>query len=277
MTLPYRKHFHTMALLFQQSASLKGIPSLFTLHFSLYQGGGHVDVFRRRELKFLLDEGQRKALEALMEARMVPDKYGRKTICNLYYDTDDFRLIRHSLEKPVYKEKLRLRSYGRIGPGVDVFLEMKKKYKGIVYKRRIAVTQEQAFAFMERRSPLPKDCQIGRELRYFRDLYGSLSPKVYISYERLAWFDPNDGGFRVTLDWDVEYRTKDLDLYLPTGGKKILEPGQSLLEVKASGGIPLWMSKFLSEQGLSQQSFSKYGRAYQELLLEELCCFFAVS
>lgn len=229
-----------------------------------------MDVFRRRELKFLLDEEQREALEALMQARMVPDKYGRKTICNLYYDTDDFRLIRHSLEKPVYKEKLRLRSYGRIGPGVDVFLEMKKKYKGIVYKRRVAVTQDQAFAFMERRSPLPKDTQIGRELRYLRDHYGSLSPKVYISYERLAWFDPDDGGFRVTLDWDVAYRTEDLDLYQSVGGQKILEPGQSLLEVKASGGIPLWMSKFLSEQGLCKQSFSKYGRAYERLLIQRM-------
>ena len=94
-----------------------------------------MNVFRRRELKFLVNEQQRQLLEQVMRQRMVPDKYGRSTICNLYYDTPDFRLIRHSLEKPVYKEKLRLRSYGRAEPGVDVFLEMKKKYKGIVYKR----------------------------------------------------------------------------------------------------------------------------------------------
>ena len=121
-----------------------------------------MDVFRRRELKFILDRQQRDDLEQLLKQRMVPDKYGHKTICNIYYDTPDFRLIRRSLEKPVYKEKLRLRSYGPIGPGVDVFLEMKKKYKGVVYKRRIAVSQDQAMAFMQGQQPLPKDTQIAR-------------------------------------------------------------------------------------------------------------------
>lgn len=229
-----------------------------------------MDVFQRKELKFLLGPEQRQALERLMGQRMVPDRYGRKTICNLYYDTDDHRLIRHSLDRSIYKEKLRLRSYGPLGPGVDVFLEMKKKYKGIVYKRRVPVTQEEAFAFMERRAPLAKDCQIARELRYFRDLYGTLAPKVYISYERLAWFDPNDGGFRVTLDWDIAYRTEGLDLALPVGGRKIIEPEQSVLEVKASGGIPVWMMEFLSKEGLRKESFSKYGRAYQTLLREKI-------
>ena len=121
-----------------------------------------MDVFRRRELKFIINQSQRDALQQLLEERMVPDKFGNKTICNLYYDTPDFRLIRRSLEKPVYKEKLRLRSYGRIAPGVDVYLEMKKKYKGIVYKRRVKVSQEEAMAFMERQAPLPKDSQIAR-------------------------------------------------------------------------------------------------------------------
>lgn len=232
-----------------------------------------MDVFRRRELKYILNSEQRQRLRELMALRMVPDKYGKKTICNLYYDTDDYRLIRHSLQKPVYKEKLRLRSYGPIGPGVDVFLELKKKYKGIVYKRRIPIDQESAFAFMERRSGLPKDTQIGRELTYFRDFYGNLAPKVYLSYQRLAWFDPADGGFRVTLDWDVAYRVEEMDLYLQPGGRPILLPDQSILEVKASGGIPLWMSEFLSEEKLLKQSVSKYGWAYQQMLEENLAQF----
>lgn len=229
-----------------------------------------MDVFQRKELKFLLGPKQRLALEQLMAERMEPDRYGRKTICNLYYDTDDYRLIRHSLEGPVYKEKLRLRSYGPLGPGVDVFLEMKKKYRGIVYKRRVPVTQEEAFDFMERRAPLTRECQIARELRYFRDLYGTLEPKVYISYERLAWYDPADGGFRVTLDWNIAYRTDGLDLALQPGGRTIIDSEQSVLEVKASGGIPVWMMEFLSREGLRKESFSKYGRAYQTLLREKI-------
>lgn len=229
-----------------------------------------MDVFRRRELKFLVNREQRDALQRLLEEKMVPDKFGNKTICNLYYDTPDFRLIRRSLEKPVYKEKLRLRSYGRIGPGVDVFLEMKKKYKGIVYKRRVRVSQEEAMAFMERRAALPKDTQIARELVYFRDYYQTLEPRVYLSYEREAWYDPLDSGFRMTLDRNIRYRTTDFDLRSDHDGQILLPPDISLLEVKASGGIPMWLTEHLSRQKLHKQSFSKYGTAYLQMLEEQL-------
>ena len=229
-----------------------------------------MNVFRRRELKFIVNEQQRQELEQIMAQRMIPDRFGRSTICNLYYDTPDFRLIRHSLEKPVYKEKLRLRSYGRVEPGVDVFLELKKKYKGVVYKRRVEVTEDEAAAFMERQAPLPKDGQIAREMVYFRDFYRELAPRVYLSYEREAWFDPQDGGFRMTLDRNIRFRTTDLSLSSPIDGRQILSPELSLLEVKASGGIPMWLTEHLSRNHIHKQSFSKYGRAYLELLQESL-------
>lgn len=229
-----------------------------------------MDVFRRRELKFIINQSQRDALQQLLEERMVPDEFGNKTICNLYYDTPDFRLIRRSLEKPVYKEKLRLRSYGRIAPGVDVYLEMKKKYKGIVYKRRVKVSQEEAMAFMERQAPLPKDSQIARELVYFRDFYNNLEPRVYLSYDREAWYDPNDSGFRMTLDRNIRYRITDFDLGSSYDGQMLLPSDMSLLEVKASGGIPLWLTEHLSSQQIHKQSFSKYGTAYMEMLQEKL-------
>lgn len=229
-----------------------------------------MDVFRRRELKFIVDAHQRAEIEELMLLHMEPDKFGKSTICNLYYDTPDYRLIRRSLEKPVYKEKLRLRSYGQIRPGVDVFLEMKKKYKGVVYKRRIKLTQEQAQAFLERQAPLPEDSQIAREMVYFRDFYQNLAPRVYLSYERQAWFSKEDAGFRVTLDRNIRFRTTDMSLYEPAGGEQILPPELSLLEVKASGGVPMWMVEHLSKNGIHKQSFSKYGRAYQRLLREKL-------
>ena len=229
-----------------------------------------MDVFRRRELKFLVNREQRDALQRLLEEKMVPDKHGRSTICNLYYDTPDYRLIRRSLEKPIYKEKLRLRSYGRIEPGVDVFLEMKKKYKGIVYKRRVKVSQEEAMAFMERRGDLRKDSQIARELLYFRDYYQTLEPRVYLSYEREAWYDPLDSGFRMTLDRNIRYRTTDFDLRSDYDGQTLLPPDMSLLEVKASGGIPMWLTEHLSQQKLHKQSFSKYGTAYMRMLEERI-------
>ena len=225
-----------------------------------------MNVFRRRELKFLVNEQQRQRLEQLLQEKMVPDKFGRSTICNLYYDTPDYRLIRRSIEKPVYKEKLRLRSYGPVAPGVDVFLEMKKKYKGIVYKRRVRVTQEDAQAFMQGLAPLPQDGQIVRELVYFRDFYKTLEPRVYLSYEREAWYDPDDFGFRMTLDRNIRYRTTELTLAGPVEGQLLLPPELSLLEVKASGGIPMWLTEHLSSSKLHKQSFSKYGTAYQQML-----------
>lgn len=227
-----------------------------------------MNVFRRRELKYLLNPEQRQVLDLLMQEHMVPDKFGHSTICNLYFDTPDYRLIRRSLEKPVYKEKLRLRSYGTVQEGTDVFLEMKKKYQGVVYKRRVKVTQEQALAFMERLASLPENSQIGRELVYFRDFYQNLEPRVFLSYERQAWFDPVDQGFRMTMDNNILYRMEDLSLSSPVGGRQILSPELTLLEVKASGGVPMWLTEHLSKAGIYKQSFSKYGQAYLQLLSE---------
>ena len=110
--------------------------------------------FERRELKYRITDAQRAALEAAFGARMVPDEHGESTICNIYYDTADYRLIRASLEKPAYKEKLRLRSYGVTEPGGEVFLELKKKYKVIVYKRRITLPEDAAGEFIAGRAPL---------------------------------------------------------------------------------------------------------------------------
>lgn len=229
-----------------------------------------MNVFRRRELKFLLDARQRQIVEQVLVQRMVPDRHGRSTICNIYYDTPDYRLIRHSLEKPVYKEKIRLRSYGPAGPGVDTFLELKKKYKGVVYKRRVRVTEEEASAFMQRRGDLEIQNQISREILYFRDFYRSLEPRVYLSYDRQAWYDPTDRGLRITVDDNILYRTTDLTVSGEPSGREILSHDQSLMEVKAEGAIPMWLTQLLSENRIYKQSFSKYGKAYEQMLEERL-------
>ena len=229
-----------------------------------------MNVFQRRELKFLLNPQQHEAIEDALHSRMIPDAHGVNTICNLYYDTADYRLIRHSLEHPVYKEKLRLRCYGDAAAGGDVFLELKKKYKGVVYKRRLAVTEQEAKAFMERTGQLHKQNQIARELLYFRDFYRELEPRVYLCYDRQAWYDPQDHGFRMTLDRNVRYRTRELNLSSGFEGKEILQPDQVLLEVKAEGAIPLWLSELLAREQIHKQSFSKYGRAYQQMLVSRL-------
>lgn len=228
------------------------------------------DVFCRRELKFLLSDTQLQAVQETIHHRMEPDAHGLNTICNLYYDTADFRLIRHSLSHPVYKEKLRLRCYGIATDTSDLYLELKKKYKGVVYKRRVKVAEAEGLGFMDQTCDLHKENQITRELLYFRDFYKTLRPQVYLCYDREAWYDPLDRGFRMTLDRNVRYRTTDLSLSSPFGGREILQPGQTLLEVKAEGAVPMWLVELLNREQIRKQSFSKYGRAYEQMLAEYL-------
>ncbi len=224
------------------------------------------DIFQRRELKYLISEEQRESLEEALHEYMIPDPHGESTICNIYYDTPDFRLIRHSLEKPVYKEKLRLRSYGTAEYDGKVFLELKKKYKGVVYKRRISLTDSEAEEYLSGEADLPFDCQIGREIDYFMRFYENLMPAVYLSYERTAYFSNTDPDLRITFDRNILWRTVDLDLKVPSYGDPLLDEGQSLMEIKAAKAMPLWLVELLSKGEIRQTSFSKYGKAYMTLL-----------
>ena len=222
--------------------------------------------FERRELKYRITDAQRAALEAAFGARMVPDEHGESTICNIYYDTADYRLIRTSLEKPAYKEKLRLRSYGVTEPGGEVFLELKKKYKGIVYKRRITLPEDAAGEFIAGRAPLGEHEQIGREIEYFTAFYAPLLPAVHLSCERCAWFSREDRDLRITFDKNIRFRQEDVSLTLPAGGRRILSEGESLMEIKAAAALPLWLVSELDTLGIYQSTFSKYGEAYKAIL-----------
>ena len=222
--------------------------------------------FERRELKYRITDAQRAALEAAFGARMVPDEHGESTICNIYYDTADYRLIRASLEKPAYKEKLRLRSYGVTEQGGEVFLELKKKYKGIVYKRRITPPEDAAGEFIAGRAPLGEHGQIGREIEYFTAFYAPLLPAVHLSYERSAWFSREDRDLRITFDKNIRFRQEDVSLTLPAGGRCILPEGESLMEIKAAAALPLWLVSELDTLGIYQSTFSKYGEAYKAIL-----------
>ena len=226
----------------------------------------HQMIFQRNEFKYLLDARQLQAILAAMAPYMVPDEYSHSSIRNLYLDTPDFRLIRRSLEKPVYKEKLRVRSYGRAEAEASVFVELKKKYRSVVYMRRIAMPQNQALGCVAGTELWPNS-QIGAELAYAADFYKALRPAVFLSYERDSFRGVEDENFRVTFDTEIRYRREELTLDSDTWGVPILAPGQVLMEVKAAGGIPIWMAHVLSERGIFKTSFSKYGTAYQDILL----------
>lgn len=222
--------------------------------------------FQRYELKYLLTARQKEAILQAMAPYMELDRYGRTVIRNIYFDTDSFRLIRRSLEKPAYKEKLRVRSYQRANADDPVFVELKKKYKSVVYKRRLTLSQGQAMNCFCYDLPLPVHSQIAQEVEYFRSYYGGLRPVVFLSYEREAFYSLDGGDFRVTFDENILYRQHDLSLGSEAYGAPLLASGQTLMEIKTAGGLPLWMSHTLNRLRVYQTSFSKYGLAYQQMM-----------
>lgn len=224
------------------------------------------NVFQRYELKYILTQEQKKRVIQKMLPYMALDNYGHTTIRNLYFDTDNYRLIRRSIEKPAYKEKLRIRSYKRTNPDSTVFVELKKKYNSIVYKRRISLPEKQAMDWLNYKLPCKKESQIAQEIQYFLDYYETLHPTVFLSYEREAYYSKGGDDFRVTFDENILCRQDTLSLDGDVGGAFLLDKSQALMELKVSGGIPLWMTHILSEEKLYKTSFSKYGTAYQTII-----------
>ena len=224
--------------------------------------------FKRYELKYILTRRQVKLLKDAMNAHMQLDRFGHSTIRNIYLDTDNYRLIRRSIEKPLYKEKLRLRAYGKAGTNDPVLVELKKKFESVVYKRRLTLPHRAAMDALENGLPLPADSQIAREIAAFRDFYGpTLKPAMFLSYEREAYYPIDGTDFRLTLDENILWRTDHIDLGASCWGTSILGPDEVLMELKTPGGIPLWMTRFFTENNIRKISFSKYGTAYKQMLV----------
>ena len=227
---------------------------------------GPIAVMKRYEMKYLLNAEQTEHLIRGLEGHMLLDRYGRTSITSLYYDTPNYRLIRCSTEKPQFKEKIRLRSYGRATADSPVYLELKRKAYGIVYKRRVQTTIPQAEKFIAGSGELCAGGQINREITYFRDYYGTLMPACMIIYDREAYFEP-EGDLRLTVDFHPRYRTEQLDLTCPMDGLPLLPPGETILEIKVQEAMPLWLTEILDSGKICKSSFSKYGEAYRLQML----------
>lgn len=221
-------------------------------------------IFKRFEIKYMIDEAVFEKLMEVIDGYMIADEHGRSTVCSLYYDTPKHLLIRRSLEHPVYKEKLRLRSYGVAKPSDTVFVELKKKFCSVVYKRRIAMTHDKAISYLAGNGQIA-DSQIANEINYALKIYENLAPAVLLSYEREAFYARNNHEFRVTFDRNILWRDYDLSLDKGIFGTPILEDQKVLMEVKTDGAIPGWMVDFLTANKLYKTSFSKYGTAYRAI------------
>lgn len=228
----------------------------------------HATFSRRIELKYLMSRSQKARILEAMEPYMKPDVYAHSTVRNLYCDTPTDLLIRTSLSHPIYKEKLRIRSYARAGMSEPVFLELKKKFDGVVYKRRIRLPQNAALAGISGAAPLP-DSQIGRELSFAVRRYEGIQPKVFLSYDRDAYFAPDCPELRITFDENIRFRTEALSLDSDCHGQPLLPPNTVLMELKLTGSIPLWMAEALSREGIHKTAYSKYGAAHTLLAQQE--------
>ena len=228
------------------------------------------EVFKRTEIKYLLSEEQYVALMQRLQGMAEIDRYGESDILNIYYDTPDFNLIRTSLEKPVYKEKLRLRSYGIPKDESTSFIEIKKKYKGVVYKRRIDAPYEKAKNYLDGQGELLQKSQIKAEIDAMKKGYAGLRPAMAISYKRIAMAGVQDPNLRITFDRQILWRTDKLDLKEGPKGEDLLQPGQRLMEVKIANAFPMELSRIFSELGIFPVSFSKYGRGYEVMMSRRL-------
>ena len=226
--------------------------------------------FSRYEVKYFLRPEQYEALLPTLEEHFSVDQYGKHTISNIFFDTDTYEVTRASIEGPVYKEKLRVRAYGLPDPETGrVFIELKKKFRRVVYKRRIALPVPQARAFLlDGVLPQNTDPQITGEIAHFMNLHHPV-PKVFLCYDRVAMFGKEDPELRVTFDRNLLWRTENLTLCAGAYGTPLFPEDRILMEIKIPGVMPLWLARTLSQHQLYRTSFSKIGACYTGHILPE--------
>ncbi len=228
------------------------------------------EVFNRVEKKYLLTGDVFETVLSRIKDYTYMDKYNiggeYYTLCSLYFDTDDKRFIRHSLSRPVYKEKLRLRSYGVPDENTKIYLEMKKKFKGTVNKRRTAFYYNEAMDFLDKKEMPPlmphMNEQVIKEILEFLKMNPGIKPSCIVAYDRLAFFSHDNKDLRISFDKDIRARMYELDLLKGDYGEALIEPDMRLMEIKAVGGYPLWLVDILSDLEIRKSRFSKYGKAY---------------
>ncbi len=237
-----------------------------------------ISTFKRKEIKFLLNDEQYESLIPAINEHMIPDAFcvdGREYgVYNIYYDTADSYLIRESLAKPYYKEKIRLRSYySPAKPDDPVFLEIKKKIGGVVAKRRVTLTLQEAENYLLNGIKPDTDKYIQKQVLSEIDVFlrrYPVAPMQYISYQRYAFFGREDKTFRLTFDRNLTERREDLTLAKGNFGTQIILPTQHLMEVKISDSVPMWLCEKLAELKIYKTSFSKYGKAYKAFVYGEV-------
>lgn len=224
--------------------------------------------FERYEYKYLLSPETFHFLSEQLQPHLEHDRFHMSTVCSIYYDTSNYSLIRQSIDGPVFKEKLRLRSYNVPASNDDVFVELKRKFDGLVYKRRTVMSAAESEAYLAGRQRPANENQITREIDRFIQMY-NLVPAVFIACERKSFVDRENPALRITFDYDIRWRDTDLHLTSGADGQPILPDGYVLMEIKMPGAAPLWLAHMLSENNVFPGGFSKYGLCYKKNLVSK--------
>lgn len=228
-----------------------------------------INVFKRIEEKYLITEEEKQKLLEEINSYIEKDMYYETTVCSIYYDNDNNDLIINSLQKPIYKDKIRLRSYGIPTLEDDVFLEIKNKYKGIVGKRRVKMTLNDFYNYLDGKKSF--DNQIMKEIDYLFKYY-VLKPNIFIAYDRTSYFGKKEKDIRITFDNNLRSRRDNLRLEYGDKGDKYLDSNLYIMEIKTLGGMPLWLVNSLSKLKIYPRSYSKYGTKYLQELKEMKIC-----
>ena len=230
-----------------------------------------IATFKRYEKKYIISKEKLDKILPLLLEYMELDPYckdgGEYRIYSIYYDTPNHDIIRQNSSKPVYKEKMRVRSYyDNHDPEDKVFMEIKKKSEGVGNKRRIKLKIKEIEPFV-RDGVLPEtkdylSAQVAKELKYFLEK-NRVAPALYVQYDRLALFGKEDKDFRMTFDRNVRTRRHHFEFGEREDDELLLPDGYYIMEIKILGAMPLWLTGLLSENGLFSRGFSKYGVKYK--------------
>lgn len=229
-------------------------------------------IFRRYEKKYILTSHQYQQLMSAFAEKFTANVYGEYSVHNIYFDTDQDEIIRTSIERPIYKEKMRMRWYGALQEETEAFVELKKKFDGIVYKRRIAMPFSDAVKYLLQDELPPKDSQILHEIQWVRQRY-HLHPAAQIFYDRKAFCCKDNDQLRMTFDTNLK-ASGLLDIGISNENLALLQNNEvaqvallpantHLMELKIPNAMPVWMSHVLSELKIFPTSFSKYGTYYK--------------
>lgn len=227
-----------------------------------------METFRRVEIKYMLSSDQCQALLELIQPNIVRDRYFASTNCSIYFDTDNKDLVIHSMEKPLYKEKLRLRSYNVPTMDDTVFIEIKRKFSGVGAKRRIAVKLKDFYQYLETGELTSTSPQIKSEIDYCINFY-HLKPKLFLAYDRNSYCGKADNAFRLTFDRNIRSRETDLRLENGDAGAPFFDDDTIIMETKTLDAYPLWFSQALAQLKIYPASFSKYGKVYQKIMVDK--------